>query len=149
MKHVWKDAEDEFVSFFAPLGKHAAIERLTDTAHVRGTTGLKRLIKDSQPADFVVTMYGSMFYAEVKSTVNEPSFPFSMIAKNQWRAARKAVAAGGNYQFFIRRETTGEWYVIHASHIIDHEAKSMKWAEIDHHRLCNHTYFSQFLAKEK
>lgn len=145
MKHVWKDAEDEFVSFFTPFGKRAAIERLTDTAYVRGNTGLKKTIKDAQPADFVVVWDGTMFYAEVKSTENEPSFSFAMISKNQWRAARKAIAAGGQYYFFIRRETTGEWYVVPAIVFIDHAAKSMKWAEIDHHRLANAFMFSTLL----
>jgi penicillin-binding protein-related factor A (putative recombinase) len=149
MKHVWKDAEDEFELFFARFGKRAAVERLTDTAYVRGATGLKKSIKDAQPADFVVTWEGRMFYAEVKSTANEPSFSFSMISKNQWRAARKAVAAGGDYQFFIRRESTGEWYVIHAVHIIDHDAKSMKWAEIDHHRILNNPLFAPLLLLAK
>jgi penicillin-binding protein-related factor A (putative recombinase) len=148
MKQVWKDAEEEFASFFAPFGKRAAVERLTDTAHVRGATGLQRAIKDAQPADFIVTWDKRMFYAEVKSTVKEPSFPFSMIAKNQWRAARKAVAAGGDYYFFLRRESVGIWYAVHASHIIDNTTKSMKWAEIDHHRISAHVLFSQLLAKQ-
>jgi penicillin-binding protein-related factor A (putative recombinase) len=146
MKHVWKDAEDEFVSFFAPFGKRAAVERLTDTAYVRGATGLKKSIKDAQPADFVVTWDGMMFYAEVKSTAHEPSFRLSMISKNQWRAARKAITAGGQYLFIIRRESTGEWYVINAAFLIDHDAMSVKWSEIAHHLFSNHPRFALLLS---
>jgi penicillin-binding protein-related factor A (putative recombinase) len=137
MKHVWKDAEEEFETLFAPFGKRAAVERLTDTAYVRGVTGLKKSIKDAQPADYVIVFDGWMSYAEVKSTAKEPSFSFSMISKNQWRAARKAIAAGGNYTFFIRRESTSEWYVVPAIVFIDHDAQSMKWTTIDHHRIVN------------
>jgi penicillin-binding protein-related factor A (putative recombinase) len=136
-KLVWKDAEEEFETLFASYGKRAAIERLTDTAYVRGQTGLKKTIKDAQPADYVIAVDGWMSFAEVKSTGKEPSFPFSMVSKNQWRAARKVVAAGGNYTFFIRREATGEWYCVPAIILIEHESQSIKWTEIDHHRFQN------------
>jgi penicillin-binding protein-related factor A (putative recombinase) len=137
MKHVWKDAEEEFEALFAPFGKRAAVERLTDTAYVRGSTGNNKSIKDAQPADYVITFDGWMSFAEVKSTSKEPSFPFSMISRNQWRAARKVTAAKGNYVFFIRRESSREWYAVPAIVLIDHDAQSIKWTEIDHHRFQN------------
>jgi penicillin-binding protein-related factor A (putative recombinase) len=146
MKHIWKDAEEEFVSFFAPFGKHAYVQRLSDTAFVRGTSGRSASFKDAQPSDFIVTWLGNMFYAEVKSTINEPSFPFSMIKKPQWAAAKQAVAAKGGYYFWIKRETASQWYVVPARIFIEHDAKSIRWDALETYKLQPLLQFSQ-LAK--
>lgn len=131
MSIVWKDAESEFESFFAPFGKRAHVQRLTDTAFVRGTTGRAASFKDAQPSDYIITLEGTTFYAEVKSTQSEPSFPFSLIKKSQWAAARMVTAAGGHYRFYIRRESTKRWYVVPAVVFITHTAKSIRWHEIE------------------
>lgn len=131
MSITWKDAESEFESFFEVYGKRAYVERLKDTAHVRGASGKLAAFKDAQPADYIVTVEGAMFYAEVKSTQHEPSFPFSMIKPVQWAAARRTVSAGGIYRFYIRRESTKRWYSVPANVLIHHTAKSIRWQEIE------------------
>lgn len=140
---IWKDAEEEFVSFFASEGKRAHVQRLTDTAFVRGSTGNARAMKDAQPSDFIVTWKAFTFYSEVKSTQNEPSFPFSMIKKNQWVAARCVTTAGGSYYFWLRREATNQWYIVPANVFIDHTTKSMRWDDLESYRKDNFITFKE------
>lgn len=143
MKRIWKDAEDEFVSFFAPFGKHAHVQRLSDTAFVRGSTGKSTSIKDAQPSDFIITVKGCTAYAEVKSTISEPSFPFSLIKKNQWSAAKQVVAAQGRYYFWIKRESAGHWYMVPAHIFLAHDARSMRWDDLEPYQHA-HTRFILF-----
>lgn len=147
MTSIWKDAESEFVSFFAPFGKRAYVQRLTDTAHVRGESGVSASFKDAQPADYLVTWDGYTFYSEVKSTLSEPSFSFSMIRKAQWAACRQVIAADGMYYFWIRRESVPQWYVVPARVFIQHDAKSVRWVELEPYKLEHSRMFSQLVQR--
>lgn len=126
----WKKTEVEFVDAFKPLGKRAYVARLADTAAAKATGG-KEAILQAQPSDFLLTVDGDTHYAEVKSSTNKTSFPFSNIKRGQWIASRRVVGAGGSYLFFIKNLVTKVWYVVPALVLHKHNRKSIKWAEIE------------------
>lgn len=135
MKAAWKSAEEEFVASFDRYGKEAYVCRLTDTAAAKATSG-KGAFVQAQPSDYIVVLQGQMFYAEVKSSNHEVSFPHSNIRKGQMAAARKTVAAKGTYLFFLKNLVTNQWYCVPASVIIaDNKVKkSTRWADIEQYK---------------
>lgn len=127
----WKEAEQEFVSFFASLGKDACIIRLPDTAQAKATSGKGAFIQ-AQPSDYLLTLKGETHYAEVKSTRNPTSFPFSNIKKGQWAASKRVVGAQGSYLFFIKRLPEGTWYVVPARVLhAQRPKKSIPWTLLE------------------
>lgn len=132
---VWEDAEDEFERRFRQLGKSAFIYRFTDTKDARGALRSKKVFTDARPADFLLTVHGKMFYAEVKSCSSETSFAFANIRKSQWQAAIQQVAAGGLYYFFIRSEALNQWFMVPFEIIKNMESKkSLTWDELFAHK---------------
>lgn len=127
-------SEARFEQLFQQYGKRVYLHRLTDTKEVTGFNRRPTKTKE-QPADYVVTHDGEMFYAEVKESANATSFPFGNIRQGQLAAARRQRAAGGNYFFFILRTATGEWFRVRASLILDWPRKSMTWVELANFRI--------------
>lgn len=128
-KPNWKGAEEEFVSFFPKKTQY--VFQFHDSRAAMGAMQSKRVFTTSHPSDFIVTDEGVTFYAEVKSSEDAVSFPFSNIKKSQWTAAIRMAAAKGLYYFFIRHDPVGIWYKIPAQVFIDQYntgAKSMKWS---------------------
>lgn len=126
----WKQAEKDFVDYFASYGKDACVIRLTDTAAAKATSGKNAFIQ-AQPSDFLLTLQGVTHFAEVKSTKNETSFPFSNIKKGQWAASKRVVAAGGSYLFFIKNLNTDTWYLVPAQVLhAQKPKKSIRWTQL-------------------
>ena len=125
----WREAEKEFAIYFLNKGKKCYLHRLEDTKAIRGRTKGTGFTM-AQPADYIVIEDGCMFYAEVKFSQNENSFPFGSIQKSQMNAARRIIAAGGNYYFFIYSTHVGTWFKIPVSVILNHTKKSLRWTEI-------------------
>jgi len=128
----WKKAEKDFEKSFEPLGKKAAVFRLTDTAAAKAVAG-KRAFVAAQPSDYMIVMDGQTFFAEVKSTSDETSFHFSNIQKRQIAASRRIVAAGGGYFFFIKSLARDQWFCVPA--VVIHRTlkagiKHLKWDQI-------------------
>lgn len=124
----WLDAEQEFESWF--MTKKSFCFKFHDARMAKGTGGSNRIFTASHPADYVVIDRGLMFYAEVKSSQNETSFPFASVKKSQWSGAMQTVAAGGSYFFFLKSEHLEKWFKVPAAFILDHfqgGAKSLKW----------------------
>jgi penicillin-binding protein-related factor A (putative recombinase) len=130
---LWKAAEKEFESAFDRKGKGAFVHRLTDTAAAKATGG-KRAFVGKQPSDYIVVDNGNTYFAEVKSSQDEVSFPHSNIQAYQMASARRTVKAGGTYVFFIKNLRTGHWYCVPAEVIIGSEKKSTRWADIEIYR---------------
>jgi penicillin-binding protein-related factor A (putative recombinase) len=128
MKKTWKSAEKDFEESFKSFGKRAYVFRLTDTATAKAIAGKGAFIP-AQPSDFLVVCEGDSFFAEVKSSVSKTSFPFSNISTGQINAARRVIAAGGSYVFFIRATVLNKWFRLPAQIIIANSAKSAKWPE--------------------
>jgi hypothetical protein len=137
MARNWKQAEDDFVAAFETRGgKQVYIERLLDAAEIFGRTarfnisGRGSMSDRPQPADYIVVAYGKMFYAEVKTSKNANSFPLSNISVDQINSARRTIAAGGDYQFFLKSEVLDQWYRVPALVVLKATAKSLKWLEL-------------------
>lgn len=129
---AWKDAEAEFESWFS--GKDQYCHKIED--HLEATkVHVNRSLKvASRPSDFIVVDRGDTYFAEVKSSKNETSFPFANIKVPQWNAARRTVAAGGSYFFFLKNETAGLWFKVPAKVLValkfEGDIKSVKWIHI-------------------
>ena len=131
-KSSWKSAEDEFVESFEKMGKSAFVHRLSDTAAAKAIAG-KRAFTVAQPSDFIVTIPGSTFYAEVKSTKDPDAFHFSNIRKAQMAASRRVVKAGGTYLFFIKAILEMQWFCVPAEvvHATEKDKKHLTWQELE------------------
>ena len=135
MKNNGVDAEKTFVERWETrYGKEVYVEKLTDTKSMRRTTGGFQVQAPSVPSDYIVTLKGEMWYAEVKSCSNKTSFPFSQFTKSQRAAMVKQRAAGGRYMVYIYNTNTGEWYEVSGPVLLDMEketnCKSIKWEEM-------------------
>lgn len=132
MTALWKQAEKDFEGFFAKYGKEASVFRLTDTAAAKATGG-KGAFVAAQPADYICVVEGQWFFAEVKSTKDTNSFHFANIRKGQIAAARRTIAAGGAYLFFVKAEEYDQWYCIPGPVITNtlRQKKSMTWTELE------------------
>lgn len=131
----WKKAEKDFEDHFSQYGKAAFVGRLTDTASAKAIAG-KRAFVAAQPSDYIVTVEGQTFYAEVKSTKDERSFHFSNIRKGQLTASRRVVKARGVYLFFVKSEYHGQWYCVPAQkiHEVFRQKKHLTWIELEEYK---------------
>jgi penicillin-binding protein-related factor A (putative recombinase) len=127
-------SETLFEGLFAPYGKRAYLHKITDTKEVTGLNGRPTKTK-KEPSDYIVTFDGIMFYAEVKGSQNETSFPFGNIQPGQLGASRRQLAAGGHYFFYILRNKTGHWHKVPADVIHNCPKQSMTWAELAPYRI--------------
>jgi penicillin-binding protein-related factor A (putative recombinase) len=131
MTQKWKSVEDAFKSFWNR--KDAFCFQFHDARAAMGAAGSKRVFTTSHPSDFIVTDRGEMFYAEVKSSKEQVSFPFSNVKPSQWGAAKRQAAAKGQYFFFLYSVATGNWYRIPSPYLIsvkESGRESVKWAEL-------------------
>ena len=133
-KNDGKLAEHWFENSFKTLGKAVMLYPFEDYYQSKFKSGANAAAK-AQPADYLLTETGSMGFAEVKSSLNNTSFPFADIRPLQWQFARKQTAAKGVYEFFILNLNTDIWYRINARFLLEHKdtgAKSIKWSLLDH-----------------
>ena len=107
-------AENRFEECLAKnYGINGHLHRLFDTSDIRAASryeaqkSFAHLPKN--PADFVVTLNGRMFYAEVKGTDTE-SFRLNRIEHSQLAGMIKQHAAEGEYWLFIHQVTNNEWF---------------------------------------
>lgn len=128
-----KSAEEEWEILMRRLYRSSLfLHRVTDSAEVRGMAGSG--FTKPQPSDYIVTIGGRMFYAEIKSSNNRTSFPFSDITLGQKAAAKQQLIAGGEYLFYIKNMITGRWYEVPA--LVIFEAikaghQSVKWKMLE------------------
>lgn len=132
-KNTGKPSETFFENVWLRLGKRAFSYRIADAAEIRGRTGNIGTTR-ATPSDYIVTFDGSTFYAEVKSTQEKTSFPFSLLKKGQKAAAPQVVTAGGGYFVFVHNLSTNTWYrvpyaVIQA--VKDIGRSSIPWSEME------------------
>jgi penicillin-binding protein-related factor A (putative recombinase) len=133
MRNDGTESEDIFDRAWFLLGKRAYVYEFEDakkaTGRNRRVVGIK-----NQPSDRIVTFDGETFYAEVKSTIEERRFPFSLLRATQGAYARMIVAAGGRYDIFLHSLAHDRWYrvpyaVVKA--VSEAGTKSMTWAELE------------------
>ncbi|SEC46202.1 hypothetical protein SAMN05443249_2746 [Beijerinckia sp. 28-YEA-48] len=115
------------------LGKDAHLHRFPDAAHVRGKTGAAGFYEE-QPADYLLTTRrNGTRYIEVKSTIDERKFPFSLIKPSQRTAARMILPAGGRYEIFVHSLSLNRWFVLPFQGLESREALklfSIPWSEM-------------------
>lgn len=111
MKNTGKKSEEIFEDHWGRIGKTAYAFRFTDAAEATGTNKRRTTIK-AQPSDYIVTYLGKTFYAEVKSTVHERLFPFSMLRKTQSAYAKFVLAAGGDYLVYVHSLHHDKWFCV-------------------------------------
>jgi penicillin-binding protein-related factor A (putative recombinase) len=133
-KNTGKPTEQAFEDLFKPAGKRAFLHRLTDASDVFGLTD-KAANQAAQPSDYVVVHDGETFFAEVKSTQNATSFPFSLLKSGQSAAGLQIEGAGGHYLVFVRAlALPGQpWFRVHYSTIRAAKADgkgSLKWKDM-------------------
>ena len=133
IKNTGTEAQDEWEVLMRKIYRNKAhIHRVTDSAEVRGMAGAG--FTKPQPSDYIVTVGGRMFYAEVKSSNNPTSFPFKDITLGQKAAAKKQMAAGGEYFFYIKNMLSGRWYEVPASiifSVMEAGHQSVKWSLLE------------------
>lgn len=105
-------------------GKLVYVFRLTDTKEIMGAMG-KGFTKKN-PSDYIVTLNGHMFYAEVKSTQEKVSFKFSSFTKGQIIGMTRQIAAGGKYNIYIHHIPSNTWYLLDGSTVLNEMKKKVK-----------------------
>lgn len=131
MRNSGKPSEHIFENKISAHGKNGYFYRIPDAAEVRGRTGRIGYIRKT-PSDYIVTLYGETFYAEIKSTVNPKFFAKSFLKIGQKNAARQVLAAGGQYLIFIHSLATQEWYRVPANVLIETPKTTFSWTELQH-----------------
>ncbi len=134
MKNTGKPSEHLFEAKIAAMGKRACAFRLVDASEITGRTGKVAVSARASPADYVIVMNGMTYLAEVKSTNNATSFPFSMIARAQHAAGTLVTAAESKYLIFIHRVATNQWYMISYNTLLNSEKASITWAELEDYK---------------
>lgn len=116
MKNSGNEADAAFV---ARVNAHAdsIVQRFYDQSDLRGLNGGRPVGDFAKPADYIITVAGTVSYAEVKSVQGEVSFPFGNIEDGQRSAALRhaAVGAGDCYNFYLFSYGTSRWYVMSAT----------------------------------
>jgi hypothetical protein len=132
VKNTGKPSEREFEAKYGSLGKRAYVHRLPDAAEIFGRVGKIGLTR-AMPSDYLVVCDSQTEFAEVKSTQNKTSFPFSVLKDKQVASAHMITAAGGDYFIYIHRLATGDWYKVPFTVIAATRAAgsaSIKWDEL-------------------
>ncbi len=109
MKNTGKPSEKIFEQRLALLGKRAYFYRIKDAATIKGLTGKVGNVGAS-PSDYFIVLDGKTSFAEVKSTQEKTSFPFSLLKKGQVAHGIQINNAGGNYYVYIHNLNSDKWY---------------------------------------
>lgn len=131
-KNTGKPSEETFDKFWAKLGKKAFVFKFTDASEARGMNKRTVNIK-AQPSDRLITFQGVTWYAEVKSTIDEKRFNFSLLRTTQGSYAAQVEAAGGMYLVYIHSIATDIWYCVPYSTIRwakENNKSSFTWQEL-------------------
>ena len=121
-------SEQIFDAHWKNKGKRASVVTFTDTRKLRGAGGTG--FANARPSDRLVTYQGRTFFAEVKSTSEKVSFPYSNIEPMQIGWAKKIVAAGGEYFFFVHALHTDQWFKVPAQFVLTSDKRSAKFTEL-------------------
>lgn len=128
-KNTGKSSEQKWENHFTSLGKSAFFYRVVDAAEVRGRTGKIGFVRPA-PSDYVLVYKGRTTFAEVKSTQNATSFPFSILRTVQSAMATQILAAGGDYDVYVHNLITDTWYRIPYQVIQATEKSSIPWSQL-------------------
>lgn len=111
-RNTGKPSEAEFEARYKKRGKKVWLYRFRDAADLFAMNRGRKIKMPPLPADYLIVDNGRVFLAEVKSTRDLKSFRLSMISDDQWAAAVKTIAAGGDYIVHVHHLITNLWYRI-------------------------------------
>ena len=124
-KNDGSKSQEKFVEMMeANRGKQVYVYRMTDTKEIKGALGTG--FAKGAPSDYIVTVNGQMFYAEVKSTQEPVSFKYSSFTKAQIIGMTKQVSAGGKYNVYIHHLPSDGWYLLTGASILADMKKKIK-----------------------
>ena len=131
-RNTGKLSEAIFNAHWASYGKRAFCRRVTDSAEIQGRNPhiKQRITVPKQPSDYLVTVNGTMFYAEVKSTQKGTGFKKSMLTDVQLGSCRQQVAAEGQYIVFFHHLAKDDWYAIPGALILEYPEGTIPWAHL-------------------
>lgn len=140
-----KHAEAVFEQHWLNRGKTSFVYRFMDSTdllqRIKAIVGPKFPLGNiakaipGQPSDFlVIDDEDGTFFAEVKSSKDKTSFPFSNIKPSQWSAAKRTHAARGTYWFFLYSYARDTWYRVPASILLETQDKSLKWDKLEKYK---------------
>lgn len=120
-------AEHRFEVRCGAYGKDLYRHRLFDTSDIRERSKTKDGVRSyahlpKNPGDYIVTVRGMMFYAEIKGTASD-RFTFSHIEPSQMAAMKQQLAAGGLYFVFINQVVGNEWFCVPAAFFVENHVK--------------------------
>lgn len=124
-RNTGKDSEDIFEAAVEAVGGFA--DRLSDMFDAAKS----KMVSTRKPSDFIVSVNGETFYAEVKSISEKDRFNFQDIQPAQWRSATRATRAGGKYFFFLHFKAFNRWFKVPAAVILNSEKKSITMREVE------------------
>lgn len=127
-------SEQIFDGYIEGFGKDGQSVPFFDKKYLTGLNNKRSLVVPNQPSDRVVVRLGVTFFAEVKSSQNATSFPFSNVKGTQWGWAKRLTRAGSDYRFFLHNIVTDQWYEVPAQHLLKIRAEgrqSVKWILIE------------------
>lgn len=126
MKNTGKPTEDLFEAHLDSYGKYAYYYRLPDAAEIRGRTGKIGQARPT-PSDYIVVLDRRTRFVEVKSTTDEKRFSFSLLRPVQSAAAKRVLAAGGDYEVVIHSIAHNRWFWLPYAELRTDERRSIAW----------------------
>jgi penicillin-binding protein-related factor A (putative recombinase) len=136
MKNTGKPSEELFDAAWKRCGKHAFNFKFADSAALTGMN--KKVVAAlAQPSDRLIVHRGAVEFAEVKSTNNPTSFPFSMLRRTQKAFAAFVLAAGGQYVVYVHSLIHNQWFRIpydKINSVKEEGRESIKWEDLIFHK---------------
>lgn len=129
-RNTGKPSEQEFERIWTRLGKQVWLWRVPDAAEVKGRTGNIGTTRPA-PSDYVIVAQGRISFAEVKSTTDDAAFRFSLLRKKPSAMASMITTAGGDYDVYVHRLKTNEWFCVPFKLIESCEKRSLSWSELE------------------
>lgn len=128
MKNTGKPSEELFENHIASYGKRAYLHRFVDAAEIRGRTGKVGQAR-AAPSDYLLVLDGKTSFVELKSTIHETRFAFSLLRTVQSAACKQVLAAGGSYDVVIHAIKHNRWFWLPYAELRTTERRSIAWDE--------------------
>lgn len=134
-KNTGKPSESDWEEAHDRLGKRAFYCRLVDAAEIYGRTGVKSKAR-AQPSDYIATLDGTTFFAEVKSSIHQNLFEFKLLRTAQSAAAQRVLSAGGEYWVYAHCLAHNIWFRFSYALVEATKAtgrSSIPWTQLEGH----------------
>jgi hypothetical protein len=134
VKNDGTPSQQIFETKMARLGKRAHLIRLRDQKDLRGLNQGRAVKAFPQPADYTLTLDGVLYYAEVKSSIDEMRWAFKF-RPDQWACGKGMRAAGGGhlYLVLVHNVRANRWYWLNMNLVLEWKETqaSIAWDELE------------------